>query len=633
MKRLDEAKRRLELLPSTLDIFVTSRCNLACRYCSSRGLAGRAQDLPLEDVIRAVDWYAPGCSPELRERLAMKQSVLYSVNFAGGEPLLAYDVVSRAADHIRKAYPWMMVSIATNGTLLDHEKAESLLDRGVHLAVSLDGARAVNDAQRKFRDRPDSVFDTVVGHLARLSARRLARMEAGATMTAQVMAAMPKPVAYLKSLGFGMISLNFDLFEDWTKGKLAALENALGALKKHYLSHNLSFPRTSQTRATNVFFEALTRLSPQFHLTWELVLSPDGIFFPCQAACTLGLDALRIGTAGRGVDCDKLQKILDEARTLLPSKRGFSLYPLLDRYHYARALGLDPARMVAGGYQALEILDAESGCLARADRVLERLEMDKLFGDFAHDPRYRGAKRVDELVLDLGAGGADEPARARQAVDYCLYSPGRDKTLVLRAADLCAAFAVVEDAALYALLKARHLGKTLRVLLEGSAADLDQPRRRFIREHGLFLGVPGPPADAAGYALILLGRDDAGALAARAEQAARQGFQWAKLELRGASSLWSDSELDGLARGFGELERFLVRAALRGRGLGLLNLAWDHGARRAAPCDPRAAQELHSGLGRLGARLRAMARKRPALAAYLRSHRDMARRRSGFLGS
>ncbi|MFA5139152.1 MAG: radical SAM protein [Elusimicrobiota bacterium] len=621
----DELWRRVKLLPSTLDIMVTSRCNLACAYCSSRGLAGQDKTLALETVLRAVDWYTSCTNPEVYKACGQKMTAVYSINFAGGEPLLEYELVCAVADHLRERHPWLMVTLATNGTLLDPARAETLIDKGVRIAVSLDGPREVNDRHRRFRGRVGaSVFDAVVGHLSKLSAERLIKMEVGATVSGRTLPALPESVAYLKSLGFEMVSVNFDMFESWTEERLRSLKGALASLKKRYLSSTLSFPRTSAMRTANVFFESLTRLLHQFDLTWELVFGPDGRFYPFPAACTLGLEEFSLGDSHSGVDFDKLERIFADARLRVPKEDGFNLYAFLDRYHYSRAMGLDPDAMVQDGYKAMRILDAEFSGLAYADRVLERLEMDKGYGDFEHEPRYRGEDEVPVVSVRFGADPSDEPARARQAVDYCLYSPGSGKTVVLMAQHLARVFDAVEGIGLYSVLKARHLGKRILVLVEGDPSGLSPKQFRFMREHGMLLGGAG-----GSYAVVPFGRRDAAAIGRMAA-----GSERVRLELRGAEGLWSDAELDALARGLEDLERVVAKGVLQGGGPVLLNLAWgkDVGLGEGEP-DPRAEQEFSEGLARLERRLAALARRRSAFASYLRRTAEMGRARSEFLAS
>ncbi|MDD5657990.1 MAG: hypothetical protein PHF00_12135, partial [Elusimicrobia bacterium] len=219
----------------------------------------------------------------------------------------------------------------------------------------------------------------------------------------------------------------------------------------------------------------------------------------------------------------------------------------------------------------------------------------------------------------------DELARGRQAADFCLGSPGCDKTLILRAPDLAAAFEALEGVALYALLQARRRDRTLRILVEGGRAALTREHLDFLRDHKIFLAGKD-------YAIVPLDRRDARSLGERVAAAARRGFNRVKLELPGEPGLWSDEELDALARGFADLERYLAGAAPRRAAPALLNLAWgrETGLGQGG-LDPRASQEFQRALERLAMRLRRLGARRPAWTAYARELSALSGLHSGFL--
>ncbi|MDD5656181.1 MAG: hypothetical protein PHF00_02890, partial [Elusimicrobia bacterium] len=80
----------VRLLPPSLDIYVTNRCNMRCGYCSSRGIldTGPARSLRASDMARAADMFvrlireaqARGADPAPARTIA----------FTGGEPLLEF---------------------------------------------------------------------------------------------------------------------------------------------------------------------------------------------------------------------------------------------------------------------------------------------------------------------------------------------------------------------------------------------------------------------------------------------------------------------------------------------------------------------------------------------------------------
>ncbi|MFA5139156.1 MAG: radical SAM protein [Elusimicrobiota bacterium] len=409
-----------------LEVYLTSRCNLDCSYCSSRFLRGERKTLSERGVLRGVDLYAAHVGPGNRA----------AVGFTGGEPLLEYGLLRRVIGRIRSRHPGFEVVVATNGTLLDPGKVEALLGLGARIVVSLDGAKRANDRHRRFKGNGrGSVFDAV--------SRRIAGLDVVVTLTSETLGSMAESIRCLKRLGARDIWINFDLFEVWTAPKLRRLREVLARVRR--LCSGLR----------GVHFECNDADDRAGQLSRELVLSPDGTFFACNAF------GPRVGDLKGGLDPLRLRRVQEDALRRLPEGHGLSLYPFLDRHHYARMAGLDPAAMVAGGCRAGRVLREELGAWMDAERVLDRLRTDRHFGDFEHPPRFRAARELRSIVLTLGSGLEDELARARQAVDYCLYSPGSGKTVVLKGPS-----DRVECIGLYAALKAEHLGKNVRVLAE-----------------------------------------------------------------------------------------------------------------------------------------------------------------------
>lgn len=123
---------------TTLNVELTSRCNVACSYCDVSTRRGRpARDMPLSLLERLLDT-TPGLTTLLP--------------FQWGEPLLhpgLDDAVSMGATR------GLAVYLTTNGTLLDGERFERLSRAGLRrLTVSLDGGDASHRARRGYAQGP-----------------------------------------------------------------------------------------------------------------------------------------------------------------------------------------------------------------------------------------------------------------------------------------------------------------------------------------------------------------------------------------------------------------------------------------------------------------------------------------------
>lgn len=126
---------RLMKTPKSLDMAITTRCNLRCLYCYHFSSPGDVpQDLPTEAWLAFIE--------ELG-RLAVLQ-----VTLEGGEPFMRQDLPEIVEGIVKNR---MRFGILTNGTLITDELAAFLAGtrRCDYVQVSLDGSRAeVHEACR-----------------------------------------------------------------------------------------------------------------------------------------------------------------------------------------------------------------------------------------------------------------------------------------------------------------------------------------------------------------------------------------------------------------------------------------------------------------------------------------------------
>jgi radical SAM protein with 4Fe4S-binding SPASM domain len=107
--------------PSSVDVFITSRCNLKCIHCFSSRDAEQPSELSFEELATLFD--------------QLEHLRVFEVRINGGEPLMHKDIDRIIKD--LKVRRFRKV-ILTNGTLIDSEKAKLLREAGVIPTVSLD---------------------------------------------------------------------------------------------------------------------------------------------------------------------------------------------------------------------------------------------------------------------------------------------------------------------------------------------------------------------------------------------------------------------------------------------------------------------------------------------------------------
>lgn len=207
--------------------FVTSRCNLACRYCFTRFNPDfPAQDSTLEVGKAVVDLV-----------LASSTMPQVGISFFGGEPLLRFDlmreVVEYAETQAAKARKTFGFSVTTNGVLLDDEAIRWLKQKKVNLLLSTDGMPHEFN-QRVFPDgRPSAPL--VLEHA-------LSVLEAGLQPVLR-WSLHPEHLSYLatdlKALvrqGFDIIAVDPVYEAPWTERDLALYEEQLREVGRFYVS-------------------------------------------------------------------------------------------------------------------------------------------------------------------------------------------------------------------------------------------------------------------------------------------------------------------------------------------------------------------------------------------------------------
>ena len=123
---------------------VAHDCNLRCSYCfaSTGDFGGERKLMTAETGKKAIDYLLKYSGD--RHKLEM--------DFFGGEPLMAFDVVKEVVDYARskeKEYNKnFRFTITTNGMLLTDDKIDYINKEMYNVVLSLDGRKEVNDRMR-----------------------------------------------------------------------------------------------------------------------------------------------------------------------------------------------------------------------------------------------------------------------------------------------------------------------------------------------------------------------------------------------------------------------------------------------------------------------------------------------------
>lgn len=116
-----------------LVLSLTGRCNFACKYCyadeHNQGI------MSLATAVQAVELAASGGEP-------------FILQFSGGEPLMAYDLMQKIIQYVRQRRMRAIMQVQTNASLFNLERVSFLRKAKVGIGISLDGRPKINDQLR-----------------------------------------------------------------------------------------------------------------------------------------------------------------------------------------------------------------------------------------------------------------------------------------------------------------------------------------------------------------------------------------------------------------------------------------------------------------------------------------------------
>ena len=278
-----------------LQLHLTERCNLACRYCYARQRTGG--DMSWETGCRAITYYLDRLADGLED-------VWFS--FFGGEPLLEFGLMQRlvafAKDECARRHLRPHFSITTNGALLGRESAEYLAHFGFTTLISWDGAPASQD---QFRILPGGAGSSAAMGDAWPHIRRLPNVGVRLTWTGATLSALARNVRYFADLGLDWIGfapldqLTFTdtILDEYRRQVFDMVEFWLSLLQhKRVLVLNPLLNMTARVMDP--------RAPLHFHmhacdlLVNRVSVSPDGSLFPCHRFMARG--QWRLGSVWEG---------------------------------------------------------------------------------------------------------------------------------------------------------------------------------------------------------------------------------------------------------------------------------------------------------------------------------------------
>ncbi|MFB3765154.1 MAG: radical SAM protein [Methanotrichaceae archaeon] len=152
-----------------LTLCVTEDCNFRCKYCVysdyyeyERSYSNRYMNFVI--AKKAIDYYFS----LLKEGKKYNPLRKPAVGFYGGEPLLNFKLIKECVNYIQENYGSnIYYLITTNGSLLDEERSNWLMDNDFVISVSLDGPEQEHNRLRVY-GTGKGTFKDVMKNVGRL---------------------------------------------------------------------------------------------------------------------------------------------------------------------------------------------------------------------------------------------------------------------------------------------------------------------------------------------------------------------------------------------------------------------------------------------------------------------------------
>lgn len=143
---------------NNLTLQVTQNCNLRCNYCpySGDGVLDRKHNLrnmTYTTAQKAIDFF--------KEKSRYNDSV--NISFYGGEPLIEYKLVKKCIDYCNSILydKNITYNITSNGTIMNPDVLNMLIDNDVILTISLDGPNNIHNTNRRYASSGCGTYDDV----------------------------------------------------------------------------------------------------------------------------------------------------------------------------------------------------------------------------------------------------------------------------------------------------------------------------------------------------------------------------------------------------------------------------------------------------------------------------------------
>lgn len=267
-------------------IMLTNHCNLNCRYCYEANKNNDVMSLAVADTV--INWI-----------LSQDQDTIY-MQFHGGEPLLAYDMMMYIGRRIRKERN-IKPRITTNGLLMTDKIARSLKELDFSVYVSIDGDAKIHNSNRIDHNGNGS-FDRACNAVKILKENNIDVYIRG-TVTPATINHYFTSVEYLLNNVYPKVGIEPDLFsQEWEECDIETYSDQVHKTIK-YVSENIN-ANYSVSHTNRCEIHPLGVCDGGVS---NFFIAQNGEIYPCLYSFLAKED--RIGSVEDGLDKEKISSL------------------------------------------------------------------------------------------------------------------------------------------------------------------------------------------------------------------------------------------------------------------------------------------------------------------------------------
>lgn len=299
----------------SFNIFVTTACNLDCKYCyeNTKNLSVKLKPKTVTSILSFI-----------RERTINSDVRKLYITFHGGEPLMEIDTVNliiREMDYFgKKSNIEIVYSLTTNLTLYNSSMLPVL--KKIHaLSVSIDGRKESHDENRIYKDGRGS-YDIVIKNIRELLDNKL-DITARMVVTSSTYKNIFNNFQFLVNVGFRKFVIEIDFVNfTWDDSQLTEYTEQL----KKVICYSERLREKSIEIETGLIQDGLMKAKNAKcdGGVGTFSILPSGEIYPCALAT--GSKEFCMGIVGDAIDFGIVNQIRDYSNKKMEKCEGCSRY-------------------------------------------------------------------------------------------------------------------------------------------------------------------------------------------------------------------------------------------------------------------------------------------------------------------